>query len=251
MNDLEQKILKDCCDLNENLSINVYENENIFVYRSRFLSVDFKNKFLIIDEPSPETSGAKPLSKGQDIELFFEYKTFRYLMFSRILDHTMFKIRNRGFYALKVFLANELKDGERREYFRIQTPMKPPVKVRFFIYKKGEDKPVMSSIMENVPREYEADMYDISGGGFSIHGKTLDRQIPLEKGDIILAKFRLKPDMDEMELWSEVRNKRKLKGTEIVVFGFHFLKSDKNKFLKNHRNKIMRYVIERQRELMF
>ena len=251
MNDLEKKILQDCCDLNENLSINVYENENIFIYRSRFLNIDFKNRFLIIDEPSPETPGAKPLSKGQDIEIFFEYKTFRYLMFSRILDHTMFKIQNRGFYALKVFLPDELKDGERREYFRIQTPMKPPVKVKFNIYKKGKDKAVMSSVLENVPQEFEAEMFDISGGGFSIHGKNLDRQIPLEKGDIIYATFKLKPDMEEMSFWSEVRNKRKLKGTEIIVFGFQFLKSNKNKFLKNHRNKIMRYVIERQRELMF
>jgi c-di-GMP-binding flagellar brake protein YcgR len=93
-------------------------------------------------------------------------------------------------------------------------------------------------------------MVDISGGGFSMRTKPGDKPFLLDKGDIINARFRLKADYDEMEIWSEVRNKRKYKGTEIMVWGLQFIEGEKNMHMRFFRNKIMRFVVERQREML-
>ena len=79
-----------------------------------------------------------------------------------------------------------------------------------------------------------------------------EKGLLLEKGDVINAKFMLKKGMEEMEIWSEVRNKRKYRDTEMMIWGLRFVEeSEKNRYLKHYRNKIMRYVVERQREMLF
>ncbi len=250
LSEIEFTAIKSCCDLNDNLTINVHEQEKLFVYRARFLAVNFHQGYIIIDEPSAETPDAKPLSRGQSFEVFFEYKTFRYLFNSKVLEHTKIKIQERGLYALKILLPQELQDGDKREYFRVQTSMRPPVVVKFNIFKKDSKLPEMSTIVNNSPEEYRAEMVDISGGGIAVRGKPGDKSLELEKGDMINARFKLKAGFEEMELWAEVRNKRKYKDTDILVWGFQFMPKSKNNNINYCRNKILRFVTERQREIL-
>jgi len=250
LNHIEAKAIKSCCSLNDNLTINLVENEKPFIYKSRFIAVDFKRKYIVIDEPSPETPDAKPISRGQFFEVFFQYKIFRYLFHSQVLDHTMYTMNDLKFHALRILLPQELKDGDMREFFRVQTGMRPPVIVSFNIYKRGEKDPVMSPLIPGQPEDYTGEMVDISGGGFSMRAKPGEKMFELEKGDKVNARFQLKNDYSEMMIWSEVRNIRKYKDTQIIIWGFMFLGKNENRGLKVYQNKILHYVTNRQREIL-
>jgi c-di-GMP-binding flagellar brake protein YcgR len=141
-------------------------------------------------------------------------------------------------------------DGDKRDYFRVETGMNPPIEVKFNIFAKGLETPRMSTLVENTPEEFKGEMVDISGGGFTMKVKMGDKPFSMEKGDIINARFRLKPDEELWEIWAEVRNKRKYKDTRIVKWGMQFLGKERNKNLNYYRNKILRYVTERQREIL-
>lgn len=250
LTDIEVEVVKTCCELNDNLTLSVRENDEIVVYKSRFLSVDFNKGFIIIDEPSPKNPDARLLSKGQYFKVFFEFKIFRYIFESRVLDHTLFTLNERSVHALKISLPEKLEDGSKREYFRVEAAMRPPVVVRFNIIKKGADSPVRSGLTGDQYDVFQGEVVDISGGGFALRRKPGDKQLILEKGDIINARFKLKPGFEEMEIWSEVRDFRKYKDTQINVWGLQFLGRERNKNINYYRNKIMRYVVERQREIL-
>lgn len=248
---LETEIIRNCCDSNENLSLFIQEGDKKLTYRSRFLEVDFKKQLLVIDVPTSDSQEGKPLARGERFEGFFTFKKFRYLFNSVVLGHTKFKLQRNEVMAFFIRLPKGLLDGDRRDYFRVQTSMRPPVSVLFHLYEQGASDPVMSTVVENSPQEFQAEMVDISGGGFSIRTKLGDSPLDLKVGDVIDVKFRLKKGMEEMTIWSIVRNKRKYKGTEIVIWGLQFIeKHEQNRLLRSYRNKIMRFVTERQRELM-
>jgi c-di-GMP-binding flagellar brake protein YcgR len=250
--DITNEILKDCCDYNQNLTLSVKEKESVISYRSRFLYFDGKNQQLIIDEASAETPNALPLSRGQKITVFFKHKKYHYLFDSRIIDHTVFKIREAEIHALSIVLPKQLNDGERRDYFRVQTPEKPYIKVEFSLYPGGGSQPVMSNYLNTQAEIYAAEMLDISGGGCSMREMDGSKNIGAQIGDHVLAKFKLRPDIEEMQIWSEVRSKRKYGTTQFMVFGLQFINDlHKNAKMNHYRNKIMRYVIERQREILY
>lgn len=250
LSELEKKALIESCELNENITLSIKDNGKVFVYKSRFLDLSFKQNYIIIDMPSPDTHGAKPISKGEHFDVFFTYKNFRYLFPAYLIEHTKFTMGGTVIHAAKILFPAELQDGEKREYFRVPTTMRPPVTVTFNVYEKGSETPVMSGLVDNAPKEFQGQMVEISGGGFSMRSKPGDKQFLLEKGDIIFAQFRLKKDMVNMEIWCDVRNKRRYKETEMMIWGLKFLEGEKNKHLKYYRNKIMRYVVERQREML-
>lgn len=241
-------VLRTACEINQNITIMVYQKGEPIVYRSRLLRLDPAAKEMIIDEPSPDTLGALPLSKGEAIEVFFEIKTFRYLFHSRITDHTMFQFQNKAFYALKIQIPTALGDGERREYFRVEVARNAMMPVHFNIYKHGSRQPVMSALMADTLEEFEGEIIDISGGGFSMRSRP---GVDLEKGDTIGARFRLRSDLPEIELWCEVRNVRRIPGTEVPLWGIGYLREELNPFIRAIRSKILRFVLERQREILF
>ncbi len=247
LNEIEQDILRTVTELNENITILIPQKNPPVVYHSRFLDADFSNLFLIIDEASPESSAALPLARGEEINVFFEFKGFRYIFFSRVLEHTIFSFNNRNIYALKIALPDSLRDGERREYYRVETPKVPPVVVRFLIHKAGLDYPVMVAGSDNLPQEFKGRMIDISGGGFCM---VVDEKIDLVKGDYLHSFFQLKSGEEEFEIWAEVRYRRKFLDKEALI-GAMYLGEYKNFYLKGLKNKIMKYVIDRQRELLF
>jgi c-di-GMP-binding flagellar brake protein YcgR len=234
LTEIETRVLKTCCDLNDKLILNIFENGRVFVYKSRFLAVDFKKGFIIIDEPSPETPDTITFSEGQQFEIFFEYKIFRYIFNSKVLEYTEYKLHQHAFNALKILLPRQLMDGDKRDYFRVEIGIKLPIEVKFNI----------------LDQEFKGEMVDISGGGFAMKVKIGDKPFPLEQGDIINARFKLKPDGELWEIWSEVRNKNKYKNTRTIKWGMKFLGKERNKNLYYYRNKILRYVTERQREIL-
>ena len=250
LSQLEKKALIESCELNENITLNVKDSGKTFAYKSRFLDIDLKEKFIIIDIPSPETRDAKPVSKSEHFEIFFTYKNFRYLFPSQILEHTTFDMHGTAVHAARISIPAELQDGEKREYFRVPAAMRPPVIVKFHIFEKDSDTPIMSGLEENAAKDFQGHMIDISGGGFSLRAKPGEKQFPLEKGDVINADFRLRKDMQNMEIRCEVRNKRRYKNTEILIWGLQFIEGEKNRRLNYYRNKIMHYVVERQREML-
>ncbi len=251
LNEMEASLIKDCCELNENITISIKEEKGkLYVYKSRFLAVNFKRKYLIIDMPSPETHDAPPMKKGTIFEGFFAFKKFRYLIDSRLLDFVKFKMQNREVHAAAISLPKDLRDGDTREYFRVETTMRPPTKLTFNIFPKDTDSAVMSAVVPDVAEEYLGEMVNISGGGFAIRSKPGERPFPLEKGDLINAKFQLKKELPEMLTWAEVRNKRKYKNTEMIIWGLQFIEDERNKNLKNYRNHILRFVVEMQRKML-
>jgi c-di-GMP-binding flagellar brake protein YcgR len=247
LSEMDLDILRLACESNESITIMGFDRQTPSVYKSRLLHLDLPGKSMIIDEASPDTPDAMPLARGENIDIFFEIRNFRYIFSSKIVDHTLFRLQNRGIYALKIILPSALRDGERREYFRVETPKSPAVKVEFLIHKRGASGPMMSALMADTPEIFEARIEDISGGGFSMSGRP---GIDLEKGDIIDARFLLKPNQPELQIWSEVRFRRN-RPTGDCLWGIMFLTENRNPYLKSLRSRIMRYVIERQRELLF
>jgi c-di-GMP-binding flagellar brake protein YcgR len=247
LSEFESDILKAACDSNEKITIKLRQGQDLHVYRSRFLALEKGVGAVVIDEPTAESPNALPLAKGESVEVFFEYRTFRYLFPTRIMEHFRFSLNNRNIYAFRIGLPTALHDGERREYFRVQVPVGQPVTVRFSIYHEGA-KPVMSDLIENMTEEFEGGMIDISGGGFALRGSG---HIELVKGDLISARFRIKPDLPEYEIWCEVCSKRLSQVEGEMIWGLVFLKEDRNPNLRGYRNVILRYVLERQREVLF
>lgn len=246
----EVSVIRTCCELNQNLFLNVHEHDRLYVYRSRFLAVDFTGGCIVIDVPSAETEDAKPLSRGQSFEIYFECETFRYLFFSSVLDHTQFRLNDRSFYALKISLPNQLQNGNKREYFRVQASMRPPIIIKFTIFPRGLTASSTASAISSNQPEHRAEMIDVSGGGFSMRVKPGDKPFYLDKGDIIKVKIKFRADYDVIEAWGEVRNKRKYKDTDIIIWGIQFLGKEMNANINQIRNKVLRFVTERQREIL-
>lgn len=244
----EAKVLKMCCDSNEKLTLKTIEKDRTLFYKSRFLSVDFSKDVIIIDEPSPETQDARPISKNQEFEIFFELQKNRFLFDSRLIDHTQYTLNESTSHAIRISLPEVVRSGDMREYFRVETGMKHAVTVKFNIYKSDSQIPVMSSLIKGKAEDYEGEILDISGGGFSLREKPDSISLPLEKGDKINARFTLREEDGEIEIWSMISNVRKFKETHTKIFGLHFLGKENNWNIGALRTKIFRYVMDRQRE---
>jgi c-di-GMP-binding flagellar brake protein YcgR len=250
MHDLERLVLKNCSDLNENVTLFSLTPERIDVYKSRFLEFNPDQRFLIIDEPSPENKDAALIMKNQALECFFEYKTFRYLFLTKVLDHNDYILKKQRLHALKISMPDKLSDGERREYFRVEVAPKNPLSSRFLIYKNGSDTPVSSTILKGQPNWFDGQIHDLSGGGLCLYSKDKAFLLDLEKGDRLELCFRLKAGGEEIKLWAEVRNVRHIENLDVHAWGVRFFETGINPSLKKFRTLIMRYVVDRQREIL-
>lgn len=250
MHDLERLVLQNCSDQNENLTLFSLVPDRQDVYKSRFLEFNPDQKYLILDEPSPENKNAALIMKNQALECFFEYKTFRYLFQTQVLDHVDFLMNQQRIHAVKISLPDKLSDGERREYFRVEVSPKVPITVRFLIYKNGLNKVVESSMLKGQPNWFEGQIQDISGGGLCLYSKDKAFVLDLEKGDRLELHFRLKSGAEEIKLWGEVRNVRHIENINVHAWGIRFYENSQNPSLKKYRSQILRYVVDRQREIL-
>ncbi len=250
MNDVEKTVLQTCTDLNDNVTVFSTVDRKIDVYKSRFLELNLTEKYIIIDEPSPENKDAGLILKSQDLECFFEYKTFRYLFMARVMEHCDFFLNGQRLHALKLTLPDRLADGERREYFRVEVSPKQPITVRFHIYKEGASIPIMSPILKGKPHLFEGLIHDVSGAGVCIYSKEKSFEQDLEKGDRVELFFSVKPRGEEIHLWADVRNVRRIENLGGHAWGVRFIENRLNPNLKKYRSLLMRYVMERQREIL-
>ncbi len=247
LSESERDILEMACEANENVTLLKEDGEAPSVYKSRMLQFDPAAKTLIVDEPSADSPGARPLARGESIDVFFEVKTLRFIFSTQIAGHTTFRLRNREIRAMALGIPGALRDGERRDYFRVDAPKSPVIAVTFRIHKGGADRPVMSAVLEHAPELFETRLEDISGGGLAMSGRPA---IDLDKGDLVAASFALRPEGPALEMWAEVRYRKTLP-TGDSLWGVMFLSESRNPQLHAQRSRIMRYVIDRQRELLF
>ena len=245
MNEQEKIILQILCEANENLTIIVENPGKIEVHKSRFLELDLKQARLVIDLPSADSPNTLPLQRNEKIEVYFTHHHIRYKFKTVTREHTSYQMRQTQLPALQIDLPESFDDGERREYFRIDLCVPPVIRIRFNVFKKKGTLPLMSTVLPDQVQEFVCELADLSGGGFSIKA---DNQLEIDRGDWIKAVFNLPGCDQEMVIWSELRNKRINLYNKQPVFGFFFLENEKNPFLKAQRNRIMRFVFNRQRE---
>jgi c-di-GMP-binding flagellar brake protein YcgR len=150
--------------------------------------------------------------------------------------------------AFKIKTPSKLKDGERRNYFRVPAPMDKPIIVKFILYPKGAEHVVLNEDdPDGNPRVFEATLFDISGNGVALKSDSKDE---FDINDKIDMRFRLdKEDFDELKISGIIRNKRSYYGTDIPLYGIEFI-HDRSVEFKRALNKISKFVMKRQREIL-
>ncbi len=239
--------------VDENANITVYlikdKKEEKDEYRSRFLGYDRKEKVIFIDEVTGEGRSYQPLLKGEKIRVFFQYDEFRFIFSSEVLDKTYYAINERlKLPSYKIRMPQSLEDGDRRQFFRVPTPMDKPIIVEFKLYPYQSKEPMVDpENPEGSPKIFKGVAIDISGGGIAIKAEKGNN---FEIGDIFDMKFKLSPqDKEFLYLKGIVRNKRKYFDTDLNIYGVEFVEENSINF-KKAINRIIRYVFERQREML-
>lgn len=209
---------------------------------SRFLHHDIKKKQILIDVPTTSDEEEKDiLVKNDKIRIFFVHRGFRFMIDSKITGQTTFQLASgKKIMALTIKEPEKLIDGERRNYFKVQTP---PFKVKVMLIER-EGEP----IEESEGKIYDALMCTISGGGMAFREEKFP--LPFEVKDII----RLDLYLDEitLKMEGEIKNMRTPESTDKCNYGVQFIKRSIDRLtMKKNVSHIMRYVVRRQRELIF
>ncbi len=249
--DIDKKFLFRAIEENENITISLAEtSRKSMVYTSRFFDFYRKDNTIIIDIPVGVGETYEPLVKGDKINVYFQYSGFRFYFHSKILGKLKYELnKTTKIPAYKIKLPEKLLDGERRNYFRVPTSHGNPIIAKFIVYPKGLDIVIIEpDHPDSIPKVFEGTIIDISAGGVAI--KVDEGKEELKVGDKIDMKFRLKKeDFDELEISGIIRNERVYYNTDSKVFGVEFI-PERSVEYKRAINKISRYVIERQRELL-
>jgi len=249
LSDKEHQLIKACVDGNDALTLKRRDRQSTELFFSRFLGIEGKREGILVDQPTPDSPSSQPLSIGEGLEGQFLSGRFRYRFETRIVAHQEARAGARSVHALLLTYPQSLLDGERREYFRVEFSAQKPLVVRFHHYPREEKGPVGSTLIKGEPELFEAVGVDISGGGLSIRGMGRNRLSSVERGDVLLCRFSLKDEGDSFELWCRVRSRRHVSEADVFLLGLEFME-ERNPMLKSIRNRIMRFVVMRQREMM-
>jgi c-di-GMP-binding flagellar brake protein YcgR len=237
--DFEISILYRAISENSNLLIKKVQDSKNNKFFSRFLHYDLKSKIILLDFPTSSIPG-EILKKSDKIKIFFNFRQFRFIIFSGIISKTRFKLRkDKTINSLKITLPDKLFDGERRNFFRVTTP---PFPVMISI--QPEDQNREDKLAEFF---HKAILHEIAGGGMGIReDKNL---IPLRNGDLVELKIQLDNELLQME--GMVRNSRTSPYSNKRIFGIEFdSRKIPNHAVNKNVRKILRYVMKRQRELL-
>ncbi len=250
MPDIDIKFLKKAIEENENITIVVDEDrKKKFVYRSRFFDIDKDDNTIIIDIATGEGDTYEPLTKGDKIKVYFQYTGFRFYFHSKVLGKFRYSLnKDVKVGTFKIKYPVKLLDGERRNYFRVPAPMDNPVIVKFILYPGGGENVVLNEDdPDGNPKVFEATLFDISGNGVALKSDNKD---DLNINDKIDMRFRLdKEDFDELKISGIIRNKRSYYDTDIPLYGVEFI-HDRSVEFRRALNKIGKYVMKRQREIL-
>ena len=249
LSDKEHLLIQDCVDGNDALTLKRRDKQSTELFFSRFLAVEGKKESLLVDRPTADSPTSQPLSVGEVLEGQFLHGRYRYRFETRIESHREAQAGARMVHAIQITYPQTLLDGERREYYRVDFSPQKPMMVRFHHYPREEKGPVVSTLIKGEPELFEAVGVDISGGGLSIRGMGRNRLSSVERGDLLFCSFSLKEEDGPFELWCRVRSRRHIPEADVFLLGLEFVE-DKNPQLKAIRNRIMRFVVMRQREMM-
>ncbi len=131
-------------------------------------------------------------------------------------------------------------DGERRNFFKVTTP---PFEVNVKIL---ERKNIDDELYEDVI--FKGISVNISAGGIAF--KEGEEMLPFTYGDVIDVIIAFPGEPLHME--GKVVNKFTFENSDDMIFGIMFIQKDLDKlnFNRNVKN-LMRYVVRRERELLF
>ncbi len=249
---LDINILYKAIESNVSISLGkIKDNEETHEYNfvSRFLDLNRKKKRLKIDLPSATDTESDDilLKKDDDIRVFFIFKGFRFLVFSTVLGLTKYSLPSgKTIPALTILLPDKLIDGERRNFFKVFTPLYP-MELEIIERPDNQEEDLSPPPLNE---KFTGIMYDISGGGIAIlEGQTT---LPLYLNDILDLYFHLEEDGPPLHMEGRVLNKRQHQNMEKYVYGIEFIQQNISPLeIKRNVTKIMRYVMKRQREIIF
>ncbi len=234
------KILFEAIEGGNNISINrTADKEELFHFSSRFFKFDDENSTIMIDLPSSEEDGT--LRMNDIIEVFFISQNLRLGFFSKVIGFSEFQLASKQIVpALIISKPDEGLDLQRRRDFRV--PTTPLKVVTTYIREDDENK-------KEIINTCICD--DISRSGIALtENKELKEKLKFEKGIYINMKINMDEEIIQME--GRIESKRELYEGKKIIFGIDFAenKPDKLQYKKNIRI-IMKYIMKRQREIMF
>ncbi|MCP4218307.1 MAG: hypothetical protein GY765_26965 [bacterium] len=248
---MDMEFLMKAADNNESLSI-LYKTElgKDFNYRSRFIDINPKKKFVIIDFPRGDKSTYQKLVRNDKIHIYFLSKGFRFQFHTDVLKSDNLKFEGKAErHVMIIRMPKDIYDGERRNFYRVAAPADPSVHLKFVSYFDGNQ-----SFEQQVEHPESEDdgmpgtiAFDLSGGGLSMICKA---GMGLMVGDIINMHFRLRPtDTDEIHIEGLINNSRKAAESNSYIKGVEFL-PDRSESYKNALKRISRFVMQRQRAMI-
>lgn len=233
---------------NENVIVHHHlKDKDVITYRSRFLDINQRKKFIIIHMPTTDKENYKPLVPKDKISVHFRESGFRFLIETEVLEKFDYQLNpTKKIEALKIKLPEQLLDGNRRNFIRVSVPLDQPIKLNYMVVKNDEDpKPIFTQ--EEDAKFFDALMIDISEGGLAIRNKE---EVTIQKSDRLFMWFQLEGETpQEIKLEGVVRNTRKMEDAEGNIWGIEFLPKRDTKY-KNALQVITKYVMNRQREIL-
>ena len=231
------KILYRAIESGNNISINrSADKENLFHFSSRFFILNEDKDEILIDLPASEDN--ETLRVNDKIEVFFISQNLRLGFFTRIIGFSEFQLASDKIVpAMIISKPEEGQDLQRRRDFRVPTP---PLKVVAKYIRDKDEKVITNCICD-----------DISRSGIALtEDKQTNNRLRLEKNYHINLTIYI--DKEIIQLEGTVESKRELYEGNKIVFGIDFTENKPDKLqYKKSITVIIRYIMKRQREIMF
>jgi len=241
------------CAYNTPLFIVFESIDGIYRYRSRLLDIKQVpgTDSLIIDRPASD-GPSKALTSDANISLFFVVGKERFLFESKVLSKATFDLgEGKIIPALEVTYPSVLRNGQRRAYYRVSVPLGKPVSVKCSMIADGADHgEQMPESEESCPNTlFEAHVLDISAGGIliSLDGAARNLLSASLKLNLQLSLSRDEPPLRLMGRVVRIEEKTSSKNARA---GIEFIDTDKAFAHKLATNRLLKYVAERQREII-
>ncbi len=208
----------------QNAMVTAYFKQGSEFFLTAIVEVDSASGNLIVDYGSEEETNRRALAADK-IVFVTNLDRIKIQFNTKVLA----KINHQGRPAFRMPLPASLLKLQRREYYRLVTPMRTPL-------------PCI--IPDLAGARYEVTVADISVGGASISG--LPPEAPLEKGQLIAQCRILLPEEGTVVSTLEVRSLQQStlrSGVLVLRAGCYF-----TDIPAAHRAKIQRYIIRIDRE---
>lgn len=241
------------CAYNTPLSIFFESSDGTYRYRSRLLDIKqvSRTNSLIIDRPASD-GPSKALTSDANISLFFVVGEERFLFESKVLGKATFDLgEGKIVPALEVTYPSVLRNGQRRAYYRVSVPLGKPVSVKCSMIADGADHgEQMPESEESCPDTlFEAHVLDVSAGGILILLDDVARNL-LSASLKLNLQLSLSRDESPLRLMGRVVRIEEKTSSKNARAGIEFIDMDEIFEHKIAKNRLLKYVAERQREII-